>query len=148
MASGDILIQMGAVSIGSGEVILAVLILGIVLLGVTVEVSNRIDAKRRERVLQAAYNYDIGEGVTLLQGVQAYFGNEGEWYVTSYNVYLFAGAPGGSYPRAMVTIDMEAWTLRVSSFEPCYTPEGVNQADTLVELMIQAAKGRGAGTGR
>ena len=148
MASGDNLIQMGAISIGSGEVILVVFILGIVLLEVIVEVSNRIDAKRRERLLQAAYNYDIGDGVTLLQGVRAYFGDEGDWYVTSYTVYLFAGAPGGSYPKAMVTIDVESWTLEVPSFEPCNAPGGVNQADTLVELMIQAAKGRGAGMGQ
>ncbi len=145
MVSGDILIRMGDVLIGGGDILILAVLLGFVLLWAAGTVSERACARRDERVLQAAHAYDIGEGVTLRQGVEAYFGGEGDWYVTCSTVYLFAAAPDGRYPQAAVLIDLESWTLEVFKFEPYFTREGINRADALLGTLIRAAKGRTAG---
>lgn len=72
---------------------LLLLILPVLAVKLWVDYSNRKCAERDARLTELVQNLDIGEGVTLLEGLQASFGGEMFWCAAQDIVSVYANRP-------------------------------------------------------
>lgn len=123
---------------GLGDVLFNGMLLAAVLLGVYAWVSEYVDRKRREERVRAAREFEIGDGVTLLRGVQAYFGEDGFWCARDDGTVMILAGTGER--RACLALDPETESIRVISYNWQDSPENEAVRQALVGLMVQAAK--------
>ena len=117
-----------------------------VALSIGFAISGRLQKKREAEAYQAALAFELADGVTLLQGVRAFFGQEGYWLPSSGCVLvLVRGWPGPSgYLRYEVRenrLDVLGYKLGQQEgpeADPWADPLG--DPDTLAGLMVQAAR--------
>lgn len=98
-------------------------------------IAEYLGAKRDEAMIRAAQNLELEEGVTLLQAVRAYYGEDGLWGVAQGKVYAFAGR--SSSRRGDVRVNLE--TGEVMLYRDGYEGDKAESA-ALVEAMVLAVK--------
>ena len=96
--------------------------------------------KKDERALQSAQNIEIARGVTLLQGIQAYFGNPGSWVVLIGSVRVRAHDPEEDFPVAEVFINVKTGRLEAYEFRHAAPPEDRNEPQALIHALVDAAR--------
>ncbi|MDE6259995.1 MAG: hypothetical protein K2M42_03920 [Oscillospiraceae bacterium] len=101
---------------------------------------EHLDEKHEEKLIQAAQNAELGEGVTLRQGVQAYFGDFGDWNVVNDTVYLEAGNLDKHVLSATFQINEKTGQLDILTFDYDFYPVSRDELDSLINAMIQAAR--------
>ena len=114
---------------------------------VYVKVSNYFYDKHKDAMRRAAENFDIGEGITLLEGVQAYWGGEVDWYLGAQDdmirLLLTNSREDTCYPAAGLIVEPKAKRLKVYAFKTAPSLQnGDRDPDELIGVLIQAAKDR------
>ena len=116
-------------------VILSIVAAAICSFPVVFWVLNRLYA---EKTCQAAKDLEIGDGVTLAQGVLAFFGTEGGWVADWKSAIILAGGQPG--PLAYLRCEPKKGRVEVVRYfldgievEPC-------ESQALVGQMVQAAR--------
>lgn len=160
--AGDIIIRSWTadgpadIIIGVGDIILLFWFLVPTVLGAALvlwlHVRWKREARQEAEMIRAAQNIELGEGVTLLQGIRAFFGEDGYWGgCLSGQVVILAGF---KYLSATMHVDVETRSIEVSSFkrvpheaiveapEKCEYPEvaGWEERQVLLSEMVRAAK--------
>lgn len=127
------------------------LVLGIVALVIMIVGYNLIDAYLKEKkeehvaeLIQIAQNAEIGEGVTLQQGIQAYFGTSADWGSINHTegkIDMRVTSRDGVY--FWIIFQVNEKTGQVSLLEGYWNGKSLSSLmiDMLISSMIQAAKG-------
>ena len=126
--------------IGIGDIVLIVIIVVFaagVLYGLY---RQRRNAALEQEQLEIAQSYELGDGVTLLQGVQAYFGEEGEWCCFGKEVRLWVGDP--IFAARVIIHEVDAETKRLELEVDAWSPRTMDEAEmeALFDRMIQMVK--------
>lgn len=98
-------------------------------------VPEYVDARREKAMIRAAQNLELVEGVTLLQAVRAYYGEDGQWGVAQGKVFAFAGHSPSRRGDVRVNLETGEVMLYRGGHEG-----GKAESAALVKAMIQAAK--------
>ena len=126
------------------------IILGAIICYIAFWIYLSIDERRRERrqaeTYEAAQAFELAYGVTLPQGIQAFFGEEGYWLPSSDYVLIVAGDwPEQSAYLRYVAKENQVKVLRYGlgrqkgpGADPWKDPQG--DPDELIGLMVQAAR--------
>lgn len=126
------------------------IILGFIIFCIALWIYLFIDNRRQKRLEAEAYEaaqaFEIADGVTLPQGIQAFFGEEGYWLPSSDRVLIVAGG----WPEQSAYLRYEAKEDRVKVLrytlgrqkgpgaDPWKDPQG--DPEKLIGLMVQAAR--------
>ena len=145
MIAGNIMIGRDIV-IGTGDLVLVLIIVLLVVLGVRVKLEELRERRYKEEMLQAAQELEIGDGVTLLQGIQAYFGVDGLWS-GPYRNGVCVRTKFMGYPKAGLRVYPETGQIEVLTFHKHEPPDDENDPDALLGLMIQAVREQRASGG-
>lgn len=62
-----------------------------VALSIGFAISGRLQKKREAEAYEAAQAFELADGVTLPQGIQAFFGEEGYWLPSTHYVLVLVG---------------------------------------------------------
>lgn len=134
--------MIGGVWFGLGDVLFYGMLLWAVLVMAHACVSEHVDSRRREECIRAAQALEIGDGVTLLQGVQAYFGEEGLWFAPDDGlVCILAGTDA---LQAHLYAHVKTGRIEIINYNRMGSPENEEARQALVGLMVQAAKKQSA----
>lgn len=68
-------------------------ILSFPVLWVYIIVTERRDARREAEMLKFGREFQVGDGVTLIEGIRAYYGEDGRWGVWDDEVRMRVGRP-------------------------------------------------------
>lgn len=99
-----------------------------------------VTAEHEDKLVEAAQNVEIGDGVTLLQGIQAYCGVPGFWNGDADDDTVRVSATGEiNHVGFLLAVDLE--TVYVELIECESEPIVYSSAEELLADMIQAAKG-------
>lgn len=130
---------------GASTFIIIFVVLGLLLAGGFLW--EYLDAKHEDDLIQAAQNADLGEGITLLQGVQAYFDDDGYWdvawddEVNDDTICLSAGDFfDGHSLHATFKVNQETEQLDILTFYYDGLAVGQDEIHDIIDAMIQAAK--------
>lgn len=98
------------------------------------------DLYRHNKKIQAVRDMDIGEGVTLAQGIDAYYGGRGEWDVFDQGdvVRVAAGMRG---PRAMLRIYPKTGEIKLWAE---HRWDDIPEREVLFAKLVKAVKERKA----
>lgn len=102
---------------------------------VWIMIAEYLGAKRDKAMIRAAQNLELGEGVTLLQAIRAYYGEDGRWGVAQGKVYAFAGHSPSRRGDVRVNLKTGEVMLYRDGHEG-----GKAESAALVAAMIRAAK--------
>lgn len=122
-------------------VIALFVVLGLLVAGVFLWI--HLEEKHQEELIQAAQNTELGEGVTLLQGVRAYFGDSGDWDIfgDDYTIYLDVGRiSDGHVLSATFEVNEKTGQLDILTFVYDFHEVSQDELYDLIDAMIQAAK--------
>lgn len=118
---------------------LAGLLLGVAGMGLFMLLAQERDGRRRVDTIEVAQNMDIGEGVTLSQGVKALFGGETHWRMPEKGwVRVLAGM---GRPAASLYVYPETGEIKILLADSGKGWEDEQRRDILLGLMVKAAKG-------
>lgn len=122
------------------------LIIGLPLLalGLFVYFSNRREDKRNAKLTELIQNLDIGEGVTLLEGIQARYREDGFWVATDNIVSLSAGEPILSMIIRVFREDGEALRYEFTIHRGGEDMSAPEKRDEVFRDLVRAAKERRA----
>lgn len=96
------------------------------------------DGTRRVDAVESAQNMDIGEGVTLSQGLKAFFGGETHWMATDgKSVRVTAGM---NRPAASLYVYPKTGEIEILTANSKDGWEDERGRDALLGLMVKAAK--------
>ena len=109
-------------------------------------IDSRRQKRREAEAYEAAQAFEIADGVTLPQGIQAFFGEEGYWLPGSDYVLIVAGGwPGQSAYLRYVAKENRVKVLRYAlgrqkgpGADPRKDPLG--DPEQLIGLMVQAVR--------
>lgn len=119
---------------------LAGLFLGLVVVMVLIVLRLDWDGARRVDAIDAAQDMDIGEGVTLSEGLKAFFGGETHWMATDgKSVRVRAGM---NRPAASLYVYPETGEIEILMANSKNGWEDERGRKALLELMVKAAKDR------
>ena len=105
---------------------------------------DRIMDKRSERLIPIAQEMELGEGVTLLQGVRAYLGDDGYWQAKGNMVLLSRSVPQANLRSPLLRIHPKKWRLEIPIMgSRTYWPD-LDDPNELIEVLIRAAKAQQA----
>lgn len=96
-----------------------------------------------EKLIQMAQNAEIGEGITLRQGIQAYFGESGNWSSINHNDGLIMmTVTSRDMVYFAITFQVNEKTGQVSILESYWNgdPMSSDLIDAMIGGMIRAAK--------
>lgn len=139
MLAGHIWIGKNIV-VGTGDIVMLLVIVALFTLNTLVAWRYRSNDRLTTQLIERAKDLDIGEDISLLEGLWAYFGDDGEW-----------GEPYGGVVPVMVGEDGDRAGLFVTpekkKVEVLYFKcNGVYMKDTereiLLQQMVAAARGR------
>lgn len=144
MLAGDIWIGRN-VWMGTGDLAILLMIAAIGGLAAIGAAWTCVDKRRRNDVIRAAKGMGIGCGVTLGEGVEAYFNEEGTWLVSGpSSVCMLASVrrADGQWPQAAVLVDVAAGKLEVQSFYYRVPREKRESGEPLFDVLIRAVQER------
>lgn len=120
--------------IGPTLIVLFALLVGGVLLW------DHIDDKHDEKLLQTAQNVDIGDGVTLIEGLRAFCGSSIDWYIRENDTVEVVAL--GAENAVSATLKVNIKTGDVDVLEFYYDVYLLNRDDMAVVIsdMIEAAR--------
>ena len=125
------------VIIGTGDIVLGlILVLGAGVLLWLVWAERR-ESRREEKLIGAARELEIGEGVTLYEGIRACFGADGYWGAPEDSVYVIATAPDGA--GATLRVCPELGQVEVYSFSRKSSTAWTDEPEALIGSLIEAA---------
>lgn len=103
-------------------------------------IHDSIIGNHENKLVEAAQNVEIGDGVTLLQGIRAYCGESGDWYpeIDDDTVEVITI---GDLNTVTFLLKVDLGTGNVELVECSSDPIIYNSAEELLADMIQAAKG-------
>lgn len=139
--AGDIWIGRN-VWMGTGDLVILLMIAAIGGLAAIGAAWTCVDKRRRADLIRAAKGMGIGCGVTLGEGVEAYFDEPGTWLVSGpSSVCMLASVrrADGQWPQATVLIDMATGTLTVQSFFYRIPWEKRESEEPLFDVLIRAS---------
>ncbi len=92
-----------------------------------------------QELIQIAKNTEIGNGVTLNDGVRAYCGTNGDW--SAFNGTIFLEAHGSTHwIDAAFEVNEETGLLDLLEFDSDLHPANSDEVEDIISDMIQAAK--------
>ena len=139
MLAGDIIIGKDLI-IGTGDSLIVALFLLMLITGVAIFWHDHwAEKKYDDRLVREAKNTRIAEDVTLIEGIRAYFGVEGVWSKPFLNEVDILTTLDG-WPRAGIRVVPTIGKVDVLTFRREKPPEGKNEPELLLGLMIQAAR--------
>ena len=94
--------------------------------------------KARRAARQLAKEVEIEEGVTLEEGLRAYFGKGVTWLGGNDLVLVWAANPKADYPTASLRVNTKTGQVTVERFNRGNGEEP--EPEVLIDLLIQAAK--------
>lgn len=95
--------------------------------------------QHEQELIQIAKDTEIGNGITLGDGVRAYCGTNGDW--SAFNGTVFLEAYGGSHwIEAAFEINKGTETLDLLEFDSDLHPTNDDEFNAIISDMIQAAK--------
>ena len=104
-----------------------------------IPIGERLEEKRAAEAYKEALAFEIADGVTLLEGIRAFFGEDGCWLPDSRSVGVIAGETPGHL--AYREYDSKKNQVRALIYYPM-SEEGQrwDGRDELIGLMVQAAR--------
>ena len=104
-----------------------------------IPIGERLEEKRAVETFKEALAFEIADGVTLLQGIRAFFGEDGCWLPDARSVGVIAGETPGHL--AYLEYDSKKNQVRTLIYYPM-SGEGQRRdgRDELIGLMVQAAR--------
>lgn len=144
MLAGDIWIGRN-VWMGTGDLVILLMFAAIAALAPIGAIWSCVDKRRRDGIIRAAKGMGIGCGVTLGEGVEAYFNEEGLWSVTGpHTVSMSASArrSDGLFPQTTVLIDLSTGMMIVQSFFYRVPREKRPSVEPLFDVLIRAVQER------
>ncbi len=97
-------------------------------------VAEELSSRREAAMIRTTQNKELGQGVTLLQGVRSCFGEEGQWIVRGRWVDLLVSSL--AVETKIVYVDRETSRLELRMRD--WIDEG--QGKALAERMVEAAQ--------
>lgn len=137
--AGDIRVGRDVI-IGTGDIVIGGVILVGWLVSLCVLIAKNRRASREDKLIQAAESVELAAGVTLLEGVRAYFGEYGRWHVNKGMVDITAGSWG--HPYGNLRVHPETGKVEVFIFLREGYLENVNQPKVLIGEMVRAVRGK------
>ena len=124
-----------------------ILLVSLIILGVMfffiIKFLDNADKKNRQDMIETVKQTDIG-GVTLLQGIQGYFGETGSWYATSDTVWLEVGNwydnDDGHNLKASFAINNQTHDVDLLTMEFDWEPVAPEVVDELINDICLAAQ--------
>ena len=101
-----------------------------------------IDDKHDEKLLQTVQNADIGDGVTLSRGIQAYCGQSGNWYVYNDTIKVNASDSNNSI-SATLKANIKTDDVEVLEFYHDLALLDRDDMMAVINDMVQAVKNVG-----
>lgn len=93
--------------------------------------------RREQELIQIAKDTEIGNGVTLSDGVRAYCGTNGDW--SAFNGTVFLEAHGASHwIEAAFEVNKETEMLDLLEFDSDLHPASNDEFNAIISDMIQA----------
>lgn len=124
---------------GLGDTVLAALLAFSVFGPVLMEAWEYYDGWRGDKLTQRAQALELGEGVTLFQGIEAYFG-EDKWWLPGSDGITVVGTLSSYFPHALLHVNPKTWELGIFEIGTGPVPADKDKLDALVQDMIRAAK--------
>lgn len=129
-----------------GDWIIVGFIIFCIALRIYLSIDNRRQEQRKAETCKAAQAFELADGVTLPQGIQAFFGEEGYWLPSSDHVLIVAGGwPEHSAYLRYVAKENQVKVLHYAlgrqkgpGADPRKDPQG--DPEELIGLMVQAAR--------
>ena len=122
----------------TGDWILLGIFIFIIASWIYLPVSQSLEEKWTKETFKAALAFEIADGVTLLQGIRAYFKEDGAWVPGCKSVIILAGAR----PGLVVHLNCEPKKGRLEVVR-CYQGDVEVKPcdpDELIGLMVQAVR--------
>lgn len=119
-------------------------LLGLFAMAILVALVGELYEQRRSNMITSAQDMEIGEGVTLSQGIDAFFGYGSHWGLPEGNwVRVLAGI---GRPTANLYVYPKTGEIKIRRCETGGDWEDERGRDFLLGLMVQAAKAQGKGS--
>lgn len=125
---------------GTGDIILLIIALMIVLCGLLGAWQNARDARRVKELILAAKSLDIGEGITLLDGIRAYYCDEGTWegYLNKAQVIVYREDDGRA--RMRLDVNMDTKEMSICEYDRRPAPMRECEVEPKLKAMVQAVR--------
>lgn len=133
--------------IGTGDIILAVTFLLCAVFWVCLVVAELRGLRLERAQIRAAQGVEIARGVTLFQGMQAYYGEEGTWYLYCRTVLARLSGPGPSFRVGTLRDDGGIDHLELSVMDNRFERLGEEEQEALLRAMAQAVEKRRSASG-
>ena len=137
--AGDIRVGRDVI-IGTGDIVIG----GVILVGWVVALCALIvenyKTRREDKLIQAAESVELAAGVTLAEGIRAYFGEYGDWHVKKGMVDISVGS--WNRPYGNFRVNPETGKVEVFMFLREGYPENLNQPKVLFGEMVRAVRGK------
>lgn len=103
-----------------------------------------LQKRQEKRNVLLAKDLEIGEGVTLLEGIRAYFGTDGSWRAWWCRVSIYVGEPEIIFVVIVEHVDGEADRLNPHVLDHDRRWASEEETKEVFGLLVEAARGRKA----